>query len=85
MKQYFYVVAHTIVGDDQVIDKVFLQEHDAIRWGRVLATKQPGLTVLLYRQEITRTATVQLVKALPPYPNLKPDANPIDNFDWGSI
>lgn len=39
MRQYFYLVAHTIVGDDLHIDKIFLQEHDAIRWGKVLATK----------------------------------------------
>lgn len=39
MRQYFYLVAHMVVGDDLYIDKIFLQEHDAIRWGKVLATK----------------------------------------------
>lgn len=39
MRQYFYLVAHTVVGDDLCIDKIFLQEHDAIRWGKVLQQK----------------------------------------------
>lgn len=82
MRQFFYVVAHTIVGDDQVIDKVFLQDHDAIRWGRTLATKHPECTVSLYRQAIARTSTVEYVKELTPYPNLKPNANPVEPFDW---
>ncbi len=43
MRQYFYLVAHMVIGDDLYIDKIFLQEHDAIRWGKVLATKKSRL------------------------------------------
>lgn len=69
MRQCFYIVAHTIVDDDQVIDKVFLQEYDAIRWGRTLASKHSDYSVVLYKQEIARTATVQFVKELKKYSN----------------
>lgn len=79
MRQYFYIVAHTIVGDDQVIDKVFLQEHDAIRWGRTLASKYSDYSVALYKQEIARTATVKFVKQLKEYPKIKLDI--IENYD----
>lgn len=85
MRQYFYLVAHTIVGDDQTIDKIFLQEHDAIKWGRTLASKHPDYSVALYQQEIARTATVQFVKHLKEYPKLKPGANPVEDFDWGKF
>lgn len=67
MRQYFYLVAHMVVGDDLYIDKIFLQEHDAIRWGKVLATKNPDYSVSLYRQEIARTAMVKFVKYLEGY------------------
>lgn len=79
MRQYFYLVAHTIVGDDLSIDKIFLQEHDAIRWGKVLATKNPGYSVGLYRQEIARTATVRFVKTLTAYKSFGSD-NDIDQY-----
>lgn len=77
MRQYFYLVAHTIVGDDLHIDKIFLQEHDVIRWGKVLATKNPDYSVGLYRQEIARTATVRFVKTLTAYKSSGSD-NDID-------
>ena len=64
MKQYFYLVGHNIVGDDFVADKIFLQEHEALRWGRRLATKNPDYSVELYKQEITRTDTLKFVKQL---------------------
>lgn len=67
MRQYFYIVTHTTVGDDQVIDKVFLQEYDAVRWGKTLATKHSEYAVSLYKQEIARTATVEYVKRLTAY------------------
>ena len=66
MRQFFYLVAH-IVEDAVIQDKVFLQEHDAIRWGKTLATAHPDYTVNLYKQEIARTATVKYVKQLIPY------------------
>lgn len=77
MRQYFYLVAHTVVGDDLFIDKIFLQESDAIRWGKVLATKNPDYSVGLYRQEIARTATVKFVKYLTAYKSSGSD-NDID-------
>lgn len=64
MRQYFYLVGHDIVGDDFVADKIFLQEHEAIRWGRRLATKNPDYSVKLYKQEITRTGELKFVKQL---------------------
>lgn len=53
MRQYFYLVGHDIVGDNFVADKIFLQEHEALRWGKRLATKNPDYSVKLYKQEIT--------------------------------
>lgn len=79
MRQYFYLVVHTVVGDDLSIDKIFLQEHDAIRWGKVLATKNPEYSVGLYRQEIARTATVKFVKNLTAYKSSGSD-NDIDQY-----
>lgn len=67
MRQYFYVICHCCVGDDFNVDKVFLQEYEAIKWGRRLATKMPEYSVYLYKQEITRTATLKFSKHLQPY------------------
>ena len=64
MRQYFYLVGHDITGDDFVADKIFLQEHDALRWGRRLATKNSDYNVKLYKQEITRTGKLEFVKQL---------------------
>ena len=80
MRQFFYLVAHDIVGDDFVADKIFLQEYEAIRWGRNLATKNPDYNVSLYRQEITRTGTLECIKGLGPYKTS--DDEP---FDWDSF
>lgn len=66
MRQFFYLVTH-VVEDTVIPDKVFLQEHDAIRWGKTLATAHPNYIVNLYKQEIARTATVKYVKQLTPY------------------
>ena len=66
MIQSFYLVTH-IVEDRVIQDKIFLQEHDAIRYGKTLATAHPNYTVNLYKQEITRIATVKYVKQLTPY------------------
>lgn len=63
MKQYFYLVAHTDLEGGVFIDKIFLQEHDAIKWGRRLA-KNPDYIVKLYKQEITRTGKLEFVKPL---------------------
>jgi hypothetical protein len=69
MRQYFYLVAYHY--DEYTVPcKVFLQEHDAIRWGRKEATKlqeDSNYEVVLYRQEITRTGELKQVKSLKPY------------------
>lgn len=80
MRQFFYMVGHTIVGDDLEADKIFLQESDAISWGRRLATNNSEYTVHLYKQEITRTGTLEFVKYLSPY-----KAPKIESFDWNQF
>ena len=67
MKQYFYIVMHSYVGDDVQLDRIFLQESDAITFGRRLATKNEEFSVVLYKQLIARTAKVEFVKALKPF------------------
>lgn len=67
MRQYFYLVIHTDLEDCVFVDKIFLQEHDAIRWGKRLATKNPDYSVSLYKQEITRTDTLKYAKTLSRY------------------
>lgn len=79
MRQYFYLVAHTVVGDDLAVDKIFLQEHDAVRWGRTLATKNPDYSVGLYRQEISRTAVLGYAKGLTPFKPQKGADSDIDH------
>ena len=72
-RQYFYLVAYKY--DECTIPcKVFLQEHDAISWGRreaankLLETGDHNYEYVLYRQEITRTGEMSIVKTLKPYP-----------------
>ena len=70
MRQYFYlVVAH--YDESTYPQKVFLQEHQAVQWGRKEATKasktDPNWQYELYKQEIARTATLKFVKNLKPY------------------
>lgn len=67
MRQYFYVVMHSVVGDDMQLDHICLQESDAITFGRRLASKDKECSVYLYRQLIARTAKVEFVKALKPF------------------
>ena len=66
MKQCFYIIAH-LENNNLSIDKVFLQEYEAVHWGKVLTTKNPKYTVVLYKQNIAKTATVEYVKQLTPY------------------
>ena len=73
MKQYFYLV---VINYDESTypKKIFLQEREAITWGRREATKNLLLTCdvntqfVLYRQEITRNGELEKVKVLQPYP-----------------
>ena len=67
--QYFYLVS---VNYDESTSplKIFLQEREAIRWGRREATKladDGNYEVTLSRQPITRNGEIELVKTLEPY------------------
>ena len=72
-RQYFYLVVHNY-DECTTPDKVFLQEHEAVRWGRreaaakLLETGDHNYEYVLYRQEITRTGELRAVKTLKPYP-----------------
>ena len=73
MRQYFYMVAYNY--DELTIPrKIFLQEHDAVRWGRreaankLLETKDSNYEYVLYKQEITRAGELHKIKTLKPYP-----------------
>ena len=70
MRQYFYIVMHSVVGDDMNLDYVCLQESDAITFGRRLATRNENASVYLYKQEITRTGKPVFVKSLRAYKTL---------------
>lgn len=70
-KQYFYMVAYHC--NEWIFPcKIFLQEYEAIRWGRRKATlsQKAGYSnneYYLYRQEITRNANLKKIKPLSPY------------------
>lgn len=78
MRQYFYLVGHSIVGDDLCMDKVFMQKSDAISYGKRLANKHPEFSVVLYRQLMSNSSkeTIKSVKQIPP-------VQPVEEFDWG--
>ena len=69
MRQYFYIVTHSVVGYMN-LDYVCLQESDAITFGRRLATRNENASVYLYKQEITRTGKPVFVKSLRAYKTL---------------
>ena len=68
MMQYVYIVC---ISREPYIYKVCLQEKDAIKHGRRLATKFLiegfDAKVLLYRQSITRNGEVEFCKTLMPF------------------
>ena len=66
MRQYFYIVTHSVAGYMN-LEYVCLQESDAITFGRRLATRNENASVYLYKQEITRTGKPVFVKTLRPY------------------
>lgn len=66
-KQCFYLVTHDLSIDRITPVKIFLQKHDAIKWGRALATKCPEYKVYLYSQEITRNGCLKVVTLLRPF------------------
>lgn len=71
-KQYFYLVAFQYYNSSILIpDKIFLQEYQAIKYGRKLATSNPNTKVSLYKQEITTQGVLLKVKQLEPYETSK--------------
>ena len=77
MRQYFYLIGHSIVGDDLCMDKVFMQKSEAISYGRRLATKNPEFSVILYKQLMSNSSkeTIEVVKQIP-------SIKPIKELDW---
>lgn len=81
--QYFYLIC-TNFDETTCPRKVFLQEHQAITWGRRLATKlaedefYANFDVALYKQEITRSGELRFVKNLAPYKNCLGSDHDID-------
>lgn len=77
MRQYFYLIGHTIVGDDLCMDKVFLQKSDAISYGNRLARRNPEYSVCLYKQLISNSSqeTIKFVKQIPTVLS-------VEEFDW---
>lgn len=67
MKQYFYIIGYHFGDDDLKIEKVFLQEDQAITFGRKFATKNNRTRVSMFRQLIATTATVEFVEVLKPF------------------
>ena len=57
--QYFYL----IMLENDVPGKIFLQEHQAIKYGRTQVTKYNTRTCL-YRQPITTNGNLEFVKEL---------------------
>ena len=71
MRQFFYLVVCDY-DESTYPQKIFLQEHEAIRWGKREATKAQKEghyyhEFVLYKQEISRTATLKRIKTLTPY------------------
>lgn len=81
--QYFYLVS---VNYDESTSplKIFLQEREAIRWGRREATKladDGNYEVTLSRQPITRNGEIELVRTLEPY--TQEELNPTSaHIEW---
>ena len=86
-RQYFYLV---VINYDESTypQKIFLQEHEAITWGRREATKAQKrgdsmYEFVLFKQDIARTATLERVRTLEPYKDsTKPTVEP---FNWGKF
>ncbi len=66
-KQCFYLIAHCIEANNLVVDKIFLQKYEAVKYGRKLATNNTNILVYLYEQEITRKGTLDFVTDLKPF------------------
>lgn len=66
-KQYFYFIAFQYGHSVLIPEKIFLQEYQAVKYGRKLATSKPNTKVFLYKQEITTNGVLLKVKQLEPY------------------
>jgi len=71
MRQYFYLLMENYDESSYPL-KIFLQKHEAIQWGRRLATKllKEGnccREIVLYKQEITHSGQLEYVITLKPY------------------
>ena len=85
-RQYFYLVVCNY-DESTYPQKVFLQEHEAITWGRREATKAQKrgdsmYEFVLFKQEIARTATLTRVKTLEPYKDKPTVKSTVEPFDW---
>lgn len=67
MLQYFYIVSHSGSDEIRINDKVFLQEKQAVKWGRKQASKFPANDYRLQRCPITSTGLVEDYLALPTF------------------
>ena len=90
-RQYFYLVVCNY-DESTYPKKIFLQEHEAITWGRREATKAQKrgdfmYEFVLFKQEIARTATLERVRTLEPYNDSKTATfmQPLEPFDWGEF
>ncbi len=70
-RQYLYLVCRTYDECTQPV-KSFLKKHEAITFGRRLASKEEDCNISyeLYCQEITRAEQFEFVKTLEPYSNV---------------
>lgn len=87
-RQFFYLVVINY-DENTYPQKVFLQEHEAISWGRREATKSAKngnsmYEYVLFKQEISRTATLMRVKTLTPYKeqSAKVSTPSVEAFNW---
>lgn len=84
-RQYFYLVCESY-DEATYPRKIFLQESEAIRYGKRLATqaRKAGFNsdFYLYMQEITRNGRLHLVCHLEPYKEVMKNA---EGFDWNEI
>ena len=83
MRQYFYLIGHSVVGDDFCMDKVFMQKSDAISYGKRLATKNPEYYVVLYRQLMSNfsNARIEYVRKISPVQPVEQDTPKGSDFD----
>lgn len=70
-KQYFYFVAFQYGHSVLIPEKIFLQEYQAVKYGRKLATSKPNTKVFLYKQEITTNGVLLKTRQLMPYETSK--------------